>query len=92
MSSTNHNPLVSVCVITFNQEAYIEECLKSILCQETKFEFDIVVGEDCSSDATAKIIESLSNNHQNIQLLDNHINLGVLPNFIRTLNECKGYQ
>jgi len=84
------NPMVSVCVITYNQEAYIQQCLESILQQETNFEYDVVVGEDCSTDNTASIIKSLSEFGQNIQLLKNTSNLGVLPNFIRTLKACKG--
>ncbi len=47
---------VSVAIITYNHEAFIAQALDSILGQQTEFEFEIVVVEDCSSDATANIV------------------------------------
>ena len=34
-------PVVSVCVITYNHEEYIEKCIESILAQKTNFDFEI---------------------------------------------------
>ncbi len=51
-------PLVSVCVITYNHEPYIAQCLDGILMQQTSFPFEIVVGEDCSTDGTRTIVEA----------------------------------
>ncbi|WP_179004942.1 glycosyltransferase family 2 protein [Winogradskyella forsetii] len=84
------SPMVSVCVITYNQESYIQQCLESILGQKTDFDVEIVIGEDCSSDKTATRIEKLAETNESINLLVNNTNLGVLPNFIRTLGACKG--
>lgn len=50
-------PLVSICVITYNHEKYIEECLESILSQNTDFEYEILIGEDNSTDATRNICQ-----------------------------------
>lgn len=90
MRVSNQNPKVSICVITYNQESYIKECLESIVSQQTNFDFEIVIGEDHSTDKTAEFIEELAKANQQIVLLENTSNLGVLPNFIRTLNACKG--
>lgn len=49
------NPLVSVCVQTYNHKKYISECLDGILMQRTSFPFEIVLGEDESSDGTREI-------------------------------------
>lgn len=49
-------PKVSVCVITFNQEDYIRQCLQSIVDQKTNFDFEVIVGEDCSTDGTRQIV------------------------------------
>ena len=49
-------PKVSVCVITFNQERYIGQCLQSILDQETDFDFEVIVGDDLSTDSTREIV------------------------------------
>ena len=48
-------PLVSVCVITYNQADYIGECIESILAQETTFPFEIIIGEDNSTDGTREL-------------------------------------
>jgi glycosyltransferase involved in cell wall biosynthesis len=48
-------PKVSVLVQTFNHEFFIRDCLESILMQETDFEFEILLGEDQSSDNTREI-------------------------------------
>lgn len=50
------DPLVSVVVITYNHEKYISDALEGILCQKTNFPFEIVIGEDCSSDRTREIV------------------------------------
>ena len=48
---------VSVMITTYNLEAYIEETLRSVLSQKTKFPFEILVGDDGSSDETVTIIK-----------------------------------
>lgn len=84
-------PLVSVCVITFNHETYISETLEGILNQKINYDIEIVIGEDFSTDKTREICEEYSNKRRGIiNLLPSEKNLGVMPNFIRTLNACKG--
>ena len=48
-------PVISVCVQTFNHKRYISKCIEGILSQETKFLFEIIIGEDESSDGTREI-------------------------------------
>lgn len=55
-SSAQSCPKVSVCVITYNQERYIADCLESLVQQETNFDFEIIVGDDYSTDGTRSII------------------------------------
>lgn len=57
-------PLVSVCVQVYNNEEFIEECLNSILSQQTNFNFEIIVGEDESTDNTREICKRLAENNQ----------------------------
>lgn len=48
--------MVSVIVLTYNHKRYIRQALDSILEQETAFPYEILVGDDCSSDGTSEII------------------------------------
>ncbi|MFN0083236.1 MAG: glycosyltransferase family 2 protein [Ferruginibacter sp.] len=82
---------VSVCVITYNQEKFIAKTLDSILQQKTNFKFEIVVGEDFSSDKTRSIVQSYINRYPEIVRFNGATkNLGIIPNLIFTLNNCKG--
>jgi len=57
-SDTTHRESikVSVCVVTYNQKDYVRECLDSLLAQEVDFSYEIIVGDDASTDGTADII------------------------------------
>lgn len=44
-------------MITYNQEKYIRQALESVFAQQTDFEFEVVIGEDCSTDHTRSIIK-----------------------------------
>jgi len=82
---------LSVCVITFNHELFISESLESILRQETSFPFEVVIGEDGSSDLTRKICENYQIRYPDkIRLLPAEGNKGMMRNFIDTYFACKG--
>lgn len=57
---------VSVCVITYNQEKYIARCLQSIVDQKTDFDFEVIVSDDCSTDATPEIIKHFAELYPNL--------------------------
>ena len=46
---------VSVFMITYNQENYIAQAIESVLMQKTNFNFNLFIGEDCSTDRTREI-------------------------------------
>ena len=48
-------PVISVCVQTFNHKKYISKCIEGILSQKTNFLFELIIGEDESSDGTREI-------------------------------------
>lgn len=56
-------PLVSVCVQTFQHEQFIGQCLESLISQQTSFPFEIIIGEDASSDRTAEICREFQLRH-----------------------------
>ena len=51
-------PRVSVHMPAFNHEAYIGEALDSVLAQETRFDYEIVIGEDRSTDGTLAVAKA----------------------------------
>lgn len=90
MNISNH-PKISVCVITFNHAELIGKALDSILMQQTTFDYEIVVGDDCSTDGTPEIIRSYQKRWpEKINYLARPSNLGMGKNFHQTLTACKG--
>lgn len=53
-------PDISVCVVTYNQQRYIEQCLRSVIEQKVNARMEILVGDDCSNDQTGEIVRALS--------------------------------
>jgi len=49
------HPVVSVNMITYNHEPYIRQAIEGVMMQQTDFEFELVIGEDCSTDKTREI-------------------------------------
>ncbi len=84
-------PLVSVSIIAYNQERYIEQALDSILAQKTNFPFEIVIGDDASKDRTRAICEGYVERYPDIvRLLPAGPNLGMMKNHIRGIKACRG--
>ena len=79
---------LSVHILTYNSEKFISKCLDSILEQKTTFLFDVVIGDDASTDKTVDIINTYTKIHDNVKLKVQNSNLGVLNNFIDTLQRC----
>jgi len=83
--------MVSVCMITYNHELYIRDALDGVVMQITNFKIELIIGEDCSNDATRKICEDYAAKYPKlIQLLPSDCNLGMSQNGERTLQFCKG--
>lgn len=61
MTTMESVPLVSVVVITYNHARYIRHALDSVLCQQTSFDIEILIGEDESSDGTREIVTDYMN-------------------------------
>lgn len=48
-------PIISVGVVTYNHELFIDQCLQSLISQQTTYPFEILIGDDGSTDGTAAI-------------------------------------
>lgn len=90
-SNLIQNPLLSILCITYNHEKYISKAINSFLEQEASFDFEIVIGEDCSTDKTLEIILEFQKIHPKIiKIIKSEKNVGVTENFRRTLAACRG--
>jgi glycosyltransferase involved in cell wall biosynthesis len=90
-------PLCSVLVITYNQVNYIRDCLEGAVSQKCSFPYQIVVGDDASSDGTVEILKEFQERYPDkVKLLLNENNLGPAGplagkyNLLNTLNNCEG--
>ncbi|GAB2863318.1 glycosyltransferase family 2 protein [Hymenobacter ruber] len=89
--SASNPPLVSVMMVTYNQEAYVATALDSILNQEVDFDYEIVIGEDYSTDRTRAIISEYQQRYgSRIRPLFHEKNLGVSRNWEFTAAQCRG--
>ncbi|SDB46545.1 Glycosyl transferase family 2 [Pseudobutyrivibrio sp. YE44] len=60
------NKKVSVVVATYNQEKYIGHTLESIVSQKVNFEYEVIVGDDCSTDGNAAVIKEYAEKYPDI--------------------------
>ena len=82
---------VSVLIKAYNHERFIARALDSVLEQRTDFAFEIVVGEDCSTDGTrAVLLERCAQEPARIRLLLRERTLGNIRNLTETLAACRG--
>lgn len=83
---------VSIFMLTYNQEQFIEQTIESILLQKTNFTFQLVIGEDCSTDTTRIICEKYAHDYgDKIKLLPSpKQNIGLIANYMRTISACDG--
>lgn len=66
ISSASPKPLVSVCVLAYNQERTVRETLEGIVAQKTDFPFEAIVIDDASQDATPEIIAEYAGKYPHI--------------------------
>lgn len=55
--------MVSILIPTYNHEKYIKEALDSVLMQETKYSYEVLVGEDKSTDRTRTVLKQYEVDH-----------------------------
>lgn len=82
---------VSVFMVTYNHEKFISQAIESVMMQKTSFPFELVIGEDCSTDNTRNICLYYKNKFPDkIKLFLSDKNLGVKENCKQTLSYCDG--
>lgn len=82
---------ISVIVVTYNQEETIGRTLDSILQQQTTAQFEIVIGDDCSTDGTEAVCRDYAARYPDIiRYFRREQNMGVLFNYFDCIRRCRG--
>ena len=86
----SNTPRVSVIMITYNQERYVGQAVRSVLAQRTAFDFEIVIADDASTDSTPAVLRQLkAENPQRINLILREKNMGAAPNYLDAWSRCR---
>ncbi|HMS65777.1 MAG TPA: glycosyltransferase [Ignavibacteria bacterium] len=82
---------VSIWMSAYNHEKYISQCLDSVLMQKTNFDFEIIIGEDCSKDKTREIVIGYERKFPGkIKLFLPEKNIGMMQMDVATRDMCNG--
>lgn len=82
---------MSVVVLAYNHEKFLSQTLDGILAQEVDFSYEIVVGEDCSTDQTRRLVQAYEQRYPAVfnPIYHPH-NVGMGANFKACLEACRG--
>lgn len=84
-------PLVSVHLLTYNHAKFIAQSIESVVNQQTSFPFEIVIGDDHSTDDTSQIVDQYAAKYPDlIKVVRGKTNGGPQPNSIRILENSQG--
>jgi glycosyltransferase involved in cell wall biosynthesis len=85
------HPVVSVFIITYNQEKTIAQTIESILMQKGEVGLELIIAEDAGSDGTASICKDYQQRYpEQIKLLLQDTNQGLVKNYIDAIRLCRG--
>jgi glycosyltransferase involved in cell wall biosynthesis len=74
-------PKVSIWSITYNHAPFIKDCLEGILKQETNFDFELIIGDDASTDGTSDVLRDYAARYPEIiKPIIQEKNIGVYAN------------
>lgn len=83
--------MVSIVCLAYNHEPYISDAIEGFVKQETDFPFEIIIGEDCSTDTTREIVFNFQKKYPRIiRIVSSPENVGMQKNCMRTLEAANG--
>ena len=82
---------VSVIMLAYNIENYIEIAIKGVLSQKTDYPVELIIGEDRSTDRTYEICKRYQEKYPElITVIRHEKNLGYQRNYMETYKHCRG--
>jgi len=83
--------IVSVQMLSYQHVEYIRMALDSILMQKVNFKYEIVIGDDCSTDGSQLLLLDYKKRYPDIfKLILHKKNVGTMKNVISVLKHCNG--
>lgn len=82
-------PVISIVMATYNGSLYIKQQIESVVAQSYP-NIEIIVVDDCSTDATMQILESFQVKYPHIKIIRNQQNLGYIKNFEKGCSLASG--
>lgn len=84
-------PLVSVLMITYNHEDYLAEAVHGVMAQECSFPYELVIGEDASTDRTLEVALACQKKYPDrIRVVHAENNAGMNANGKRIFERARG--
>lgn len=81
---------LSVIVSSYKFKDYIVQCIDSILSQQTKFDFEVIIRDDASNDGTVELIKQKYGSIPKVKILDSSKNVGAVENLIILMDAANG--
>lgn len=82
--------MVSVIMVAYNAEKYIAEAIEGVVRQKFRFDVELLVMDDCSTDSTGEIVRRLSQYYPQIRYIRNETNLGSQGNYLKGFRMARG--
>lgn len=84
-------PLVSVILLSYNQEDSVGAAIESVLAQDCPFPFELIIGDDASADSTRAVCERYAAARPDVvRLMPAAPNKGVVRNYFDCFSHCRG--
>lgn len=91
MKAQKENMEVSILMPTYNHEKYIEKAIDSVLMQKTKFKWELLIHDDCSTDGTLGIVKKYTSLYpDHIKLYEESENQGLMKSYKKLIDVSRG--
>ena len=83
------NPLVSICVLTRNRAALLQESLRTV-CAQKYSPVEIIISDNASTDQTERVCRELAENDPRVRYLRHPVDLGIYGNHNACVDASRG--
>ena len=80
---------IDVVVLTYNHALYIDRNIRSILGQKTKYSFNVLIADDCSTDGSRELIQGWVEKDERVFLVGTSKNVGSVENARNVISYCQ---